>query len=112
MGGFSVLFFVFFIFIIYQWISTYIKNENSPIIATKAQLIKKIRSVSTSSDGNGGTSTSESLMLKFQLDTGSEIKLNVGSRIFRSISEYEWGTLTFQGTRFIRFESSSGIIAK
>lgn len=41
MIGFQLIFFVFVAFIIFINISNYIKNENSPIISTKAKLIKK-----------------------------------------------------------------------
>ena len=43
MVGFQILFFIIFAFIVFKGISTYIKNENSPVISTKAQLIKKKR---------------------------------------------------------------------
>jgi hypothetical protein len=93
-------------------ISRYIKNENSPIISTKAQLIRKKRDTHTNTDANGVMTTDETLILVFGLDTGSELKFTVGGRIFRNVPEYEWGTLTFQGTRFLKFQSPSGIVEK
>lgn len=112
MIGFQLIFFVVLAFIIFNLISTYIKNENSPVIATKAQLIKKKRNIDTQTDANGMTTTTETLILIFQLDTGSEIKFIVGGRVYRTISENEWGTLTFQGTRFLKFEGQNGIVEK
>lgn len=112
MAGFQVIFFIFFAFIIFLSVSRYIKNENSPIISIKAKLIKKKRDVHTNTDSNGVMTTNETLILKFELDTGSEMELIVGGRIFRNIPEHEWGTLTFQGTRFLKFESISGIVEK
>ena len=112
MAGFQIIFFIVFAFIVFLNIGRYIKNENSPIISTKAQLIKKIRDVHTNTDSNGIMTTNEILILKFELDTGSEMKFTVGGRIFRSVPEYEWGTLTFQGTRFLKFESISGVVEK
>lgn len=112
MGGFPILVFAIFALIIFGAISTYIKNENSPVISTKAQLIKKRRDVHTNTDANGVISTNETLTLIFGLDTGSELKFTVGGRIFRTVPEYEWGSLTFQGTRFLKFESTNGIVEK
>lgn len=112
MFGFKIIFFIIFSLIIFQWISTYIKNENSPIISTKAKLIKKKIDSHTHTDTNGAMSTTETLILKFQLDTGSELKFIVGRRVFKGVPENEWGTLTFQGTRFFKFEGESISIEK
>lgn len=112
MYGFKILFFAIFALIIFKAISTYMKNEKSPIISTKAQLIKKKRDAHTQTDANGVMTTNETLMLIFELDTESELKFTVGGRIFRSVPEYEWGSLTFQGTRFLKFESVSGVVEK
>ena len=108
----QIIFFIFFAFVVFMSITRYIKNENSPIISTKAQLIKKKRDTHTHADANGVTTTNETLILIFELDTGSELRFTVGGRIFRCIPEYEWGTLTFQGTRFLKFQSISGVVEK
>ncbi|ADL51925.1 DUF2500 domain-containing protein [Clostridium cellulovorans] len=112
MFSFQIIFFIFFAFVAFMGIATYIKNENSPVISTKAQLIKKKRDMHSHTDGNGMMSTNEALILIFQLDTGSEIKFNVGRRVFRNITEHEWGTLTFKGTRFLKFQSVSGSVER
>lgn len=112
MIGFQLIFFVVLAFIIFSMITTYVKNENSPVIATKAQLIKKNRDTNMQTDANGMTTTTETLIIIFQLDTGSEIKFFVGERVYKTISENEWGTLTFQGTRFLKFEGENGIVEK
>ena len=112
MFGVEILFFIIFALVIFKWITTYIKNENSPIISTKAQLIKKKRDRHIHTDANGIMRSNETLILVFQLDTGSEIKFTVGGRIFRNVSEYQWGTLTFQGTRFLKFQWDNGVVEK
>ena len=88
------------------------KNESSPIIATKAQLIKKKKDVHTHTDANGAMSMSETLYLFYQLDTGSQIKLTVKAGIYQNAPEHEWGVLTFQGTRFLKFESRFGVLER
>lgn len=112
MVGFQILFFAGFALIIFMAISTYVKNENSPVISTKAKLIKKKRDVSTNTDADGVMASSETLRLIFGLDTGSELKFIVGGHVYKSVPENEWGTLTFQGTRFLKFESARGIVEK
>lgn len=112
MFGFQIMFFIFLVFAVFMAIRRYIKNENSPIISTKAQLIKKKRDMHTHTDANGVMTTNETLILVFELDTGSELRFTVGGHVFRSVQEYEWGTLTFQGTRFLKFQSASGIVEK
>jgi len=113
MEGIIVIIFVVMLgFIIFSWVSRYIKNENSPMIATKARLIKKWADTHTSTDANGIMSTSETLHLAFELDTGSTMDLIVNGRIYRNMPKNEWGTLTFQGTRFIKFGSVSGVIER
>jgi hypothetical protein len=109
---FMLIFFGVLVLIIFQAVNTYIKNENSPIISTRAQLIRKKCDTHTHTDANGVMSTNETLILRFKLDTGSELEFTVSGRVYRSIYEHEWGTLTFQGTRFLRFDSPSGLVER
>lgn len=109
---FEIFFIIVLGFIIFSWILRYIKNENSPIITTKARVIDKKADVHTHFDANGVMSTSETLYLCYELDTGSTIKLIVNGRIYRAAPENEWGNLTFQGTRFIKFECNNSILER
>lgn len=110
---FIVVFIIVLGYIIYAGVSTYVKNENSPVVATKARLADKRANTHTQTDTNGMViSTDESHYLIFELDTGSRMKFSVSGRIYRNAQEGEWGTLTFQGTRFIRYETSSGVLEK
>ena len=111
-SAFAIIFVLFLGIIVFQWIYRYAKNESSPVIATKARLIEKHVSTSTHTDANGGSSTSDTLYLIYELDTNSKIELIVNGRIYRHAAEWEWGTLTFQGTRFLKFESASGILER
>ena len=99
-------------FIIYIWVSRFIKNERSPIVATRARLIKKKTDTHINNDSNGMISTSETLYLIYELDTGSTIKFSVGSRVYRNAPENEWGTLTFKGSRFLKFENNNYVIER
>lgn len=108
--SFLILFILFAGFIAYGWISTYLKNEASPVVATRARLIDKRADCHTVTDANGAMSTSETLLLYYELDTGSQMRFTVRGRVYRAARTGEWGTLTFQGTRFLRFESMSGVL--
>jgi len=112
----SSLFIVAFVIvaglILFSGILRYVKNENSPVVATKARLLDKRVDVHTSTDPNGVMSTNETYYLIFELDTGSTMKLAVTGRVYRNAIKNEWGTLTFQGTRFHKFESSSGVLER
>lgn len=108
----SRVFIIFFAFVVFMAIRQFIKNENAPVISTKAQLVKKRRNTNTNTDANGIMTTNETLVLIFQLDTNSELKFTVERRIFKSMPEFQWGTLTFQGTRFLKFQWEEGIIER
>ncbi len=112
MPGFEIFVVLLILCIIVSWVWRFIKNENSPVISTRARMVRRICNSHVSTDANGVTSTSESLYLLFELDTGSELKLPVGGRAYRRVPKDEWGTLTFQGTRFLRFTSVSGTVEK
>lgn len=112
MFPFKTLFIIVFIAVIFLGISNYIKNENSPIISTKARLVRKKRDVHNNTDANGVMTCNETLKLIFELDTGIEMRFTVGGRVFREMQENEWGTLTFQGTRFLKFQWYGGVVEK
>lgn len=110
--GFGIVFITILAFIIISGILRYIKNENSPVIATKAKLVNKRRDTHTHTDANGAMHMDETLYLAFQLDTGSTMELAVNGRVYRNVPENEWGTLTFQGTRFIKYEYAGGTVER
>lgn len=87
--------------VIVAGISQYIQNENSPILTEKATLVRKIND--TMIDTNGVPMTT--LYLKFEIN-GITRKFTVSGRIYRSVQENSIGLLTYQGTRFISFESN------
>ena len=106
---FFVIVGIFIIYCIFRMIFRYIKNEKSPIINTKARLFDKV----TEGHGNtGANGTTISFYLVYELDTGSKMKFPVSGKVYKTAQNHEWGKLTFQGTRFIKFESTSGVIEK
>ena len=109
---FQILFFIILAIVIINGIRQYVKNENSPVISTKAQLINRKKDVSTTMDANNVMHHNETFKLEFKLDTGSEVKFVVNRRIFYELEEFEWGILTFQGTRFLRFQWNDRTVEK
>jgi hypothetical protein len=106
------IFLAFLILIICMCVSRYMKNENSPIISTKAQLIDRKCYTDMHTDANGIVSSSKTLYLMFELDTGSQMKFVVNAGIYRNVPKNEWGTLTFQGTRFLKFATDSVVVER
>ena len=109
---FQILFFIILAIVIINGIRQYVKNENSPVISTKAQLINRKKDVSTTMDANNVMHHNETFKLEFKLDTGSEVNFVVNIRIFYELEEFEWGILTFQGTRFLRFQWNDRTVEK
>lgn len=112
MPFFGIFFVLILIYIIYTNVSRYIKNESSPVINTRAQIIDKKCDSHTHTDANGVMTTSDSYYLIFELDSASTLKLSVSGRIYKKAVFNEWGTLTFQGTRFYKFESAGSLLEK
>lgn len=112
MGGLKLILFLFGAIIIFKAVITYMNNKNLPIGSIKAKLINKKRDIYTHVHVNGVITNDEILNLNFELDTGTQITFIVGESIFRGIPEYERGTLTYLGKRFLRFESDSGCLEK
>lgn len=95
------IFACFFIFILYQNISRFIKNEQSPVLTEPAHLVDKISDTMT--DANGHVSTT--LLLVFHVGVGEEtLKCSVPGRVYRAVQKDVHGMLTHQGTRFRCFE--------
>ena len=81
------------------------------VVATRARLADKRADHHTHSGANGAMMSSEAYYLIFEVDTGSTMEFSVNGVIYREAAGNDWGTLTFQGTRFLRFESAGMILA-
>ncbi len=106
----QLIFIFILVLTIVKAVLTYNKNENSPIKSVMAELISKEKNLKNKKDIDGFMSTREILTLVFKLENGSELRFDVGGRVFRDVPENEWGNLTFQGKRFLKFQSSRGVI--
>lgn len=94
-----------FIMTIIRGVGTWHKNNNSPRLTVDSSVVAKRTSVSHHTHANAGdqtgmsgsyTTTSTSYYVTFQVSSGDRIEF--------SVSEKEYGKLTFQGTRYLSFE--------
>ena len=104
---FIIALFIIFISIISIKIIKFFKNENSPVINTRAFVSDKKRY--SHIDANNVTHTDYYII--FTLDSNDTIKFRVHNGIYRQLECGYNGILTFQGTRFLKFQSGE-IIAE
>ena len=110
---FSFLFPIFFLFVFGMIVAVFVRgirqwhiNNNSPVLTVEAGVSAKRTEVSTHSNGGdlAMTSSSTSYYLTFQVESGDRMEFAVSGREYGMIAEGDFGRLTFQGTRFLKFE--------
>ncbi len=111
----SMFFLVFFlilgviVFNIFSGIKQWSYNNTQPVLDVKCKVVTKRTSVSRSSghtDANGhhhSGHTSTSYYITFEFSSGDRTEFNVSGRDYGMIAEGDFGTLKFQGTRFLEF---------
>ncbi|MDN4607742.1 DUF2500 domain-containing protein [Sporosarcina highlanderae] len=97
----SALVFGFFIFMIIKGIGQWSKNNNSPRLTIPAHVVTKR---AHTSGGSGDSSASTWYYATFQVESGDRMELAVGAKEYGMLAEGDIGMLTFQGTRYLRFE--------
>ncbi len=81
------------------------KNNNSPRLTVQATVVSKRMEVSHHHDQNMHTSHSSTwYYATFQVESGDRMELGIPDRDYGYLVEGDRGSLTFQGTRFLRFE--------
>lgn len=91
----------FFIFMTVKGISTWSKNNQSPVLTVPAEVVAKR---TKTSGGSGDSSASTWYFVTFQVQSGDRIELGVNGSEFGMLAEADLGMLTFQGTRYKGFE--------
>lgn len=94
-----------FIFNIAQGIS----NRSKPIVPVKAIIKGKRSSTTHHNNGNfengiNSINSSTSYYITFEFDNGQRMEFSVGSNDYGMLCEGDFGTLEFQGTRFVGFK--------
>lgn len=87
--------------IIYRVLSTWMRNNASPVLTAQAKVIGKRSEVS---GGGNDTSVSTWYFVAFELETGDRVELPVNGNQFGILFENDRGKLTWQGTRFKGFD--------
>ena len=106
---FSVFFlaiFGFTTFTMIKGVKEWSHNNKQPIIPVEATIISKRPSVS-SHNHDGHMSNSTTYYVSFEFTNGERIEFNVPGREYGVMAEGDSGTLSFQGSRFIRFERNA-----
>ena len=99
-----------FIVIAVKGISQWNKNNHSPRLTVPATIVAKRTNVSHHHHHNHGgtgmhhTTYSTTYYVTFQVESGDRMELHVAGHEFGMLIEGDRGMLTFQGTRYLRFE--------
>ncbi|QQE76245.1 DUF2500 domain-containing protein [Brevibacillus composti] len=86
---------------IIKGIANWMKNNASPILSVPAKVIAKR---TRTSGGSGNSSVSTHYYLTFQLENGERQEFHVSGREYGLLIENDTGVLTYQGTRYKKFE--------
>ena len=111
-GGFNIMFGLVsflvlgvFVFVFVKIITQWSKNNNSPRLTVEATVVAKRTNVSRHHHGeHHHTSTSTTYYVTFQVESGDRMELKMSGSEYGLIVEGDRGALTFQGTRFLKFE--------
>ncbi|ROR28143.1 uncharacterized protein DUF2500 [Mobilisporobacter senegalensis] len=113
---FPIIFFIIFAIVIggfiitaVKGVGTWHKNNNSPVLTVAATVVTKRTNVThhhhnTGNDSMGHTSSSTWYYATFEVESGDRMELGISGTEFGMLVEGDTGRLTFQGTRFLKFE--------
>lgn len=114
-GGFEILFFIVFglvictfLYVLISNIARWNKNNRSPVLTVEAKIVSRRTDVTHHHHHNGNetfhTSSSTWYYVTFEVESGDRIELCVDGSEYGLLAEGDCGRLTFQGTRYLRFE--------
>lgn len=84
-------------------------NNQSPVLEVEAGVVSRRTDVSHNMHHTGNdmaihSSTSTTYYVTFQVHSGDRMEFRVSGQQYGLIAEGDFGTLTFQGSRFLKFE--------
>lgn len=91
----------FILFMIGKNFKEWHTNNNSPILTVPATVVSKRKQ--TTSGEEYGYSSYTAYYITFEIDNQDSIEFNVNSIQYNQIYKGDYGDLTFQGTRYHRF---------
>ncbi len=98
----GIIFVIVFLVIIaslFNGVSTWNKNNNSPRLTVRSKVISKRTSV----HGGGETRAYSHYFITFEMESGDRMELQVEGKEFGLLAEGDHGELSFQGTRYLGF---------
>ncbi|WP_297519307.1 DUF2500 domain-containing protein [uncultured Clostridium sp.] len=118
-GGFEVMFFIVFLFVIgvimtsvIKGIGTWTKNNNSPRLMVKASIVSKRINTKHRNHAVGGDmsgsqgyhrTTSSTYYITFEVESGDRMEFHISGEEYGLLVEGDYGELSFQGTRYLGF---------
>lgn len=96
-----------FLFAIINGFKQWRKNEQSPRLSVPAIVKTKRTNVTRHShnhDGHISHSNSTTYYTTFEFESGDRLELKLTGSEYGQLAEGDYGTLTFQGTRFLGFK--------
>lgn len=110
---FPIMFMIVFgviIFTIIRNISVSMHNSRQPVIPVEAKIVSKRYNVSThhqhttaDAASPGFHTSSTSYYATFELNNGERLEFQIPSNEFGLLAEGDFGTLSFQGTKYVSF---------
>ena len=94
-------------------VSRWHQNNQSPVLTVEAEIVAKRADVThhnhhTGTDGGMmHTTSSTSYYATFQVESGDRMELYIPRNEYGMLAEGDRGRLTFQGTRYLRFERAN-----
>lgn len=123
MGGPDVMFQIFPVFFIIMFcivvggiifsmvrnVNQWNKNNNSPVLIVDATVVTKRTDVThhhhnSGNDAMDHVSSTTWYYATFQVESGDRMEMGLSGDEFGMLAEGDMGKLTFQGTRFLKFE--------
>lgn len=104
MSRFDLIFVIFIVIIVISLMRIMRQkkiNDNSPILTVAAKLVSKHTEDRYS--GADDTFGTRSYSAVFEVESGSRLTFDVDAITYVKLSEGDYGSLTFQGTRYIGF---------
>jgi hypothetical protein len=92
---------------VYKNISEWRHNNQQPVLTVPAKIVSKRTKMSRSSHNHNGHhhhSTHSSYYATFEVESKDRMELKVNGREYGLLAEGDQGQLTFQGTRYHKFE--------
>jgi hypothetical protein len=89
------------------------KNNASPVLTVEAKVVTKRADISrhrhiTETDNMNYVSSSTTYFVTFEVASGDRLEFRVSGKEYGMLVENDFGSLTFQGTRYLGFERSRG----